>query len=416
MGIKDKKLSAKLKDIVNKNSNHNDRESDEPMKNATEVNNNTEPNELDKKVSLDEEEVFNSSKELKLRSLGVKPERTLYKKLHAKVDEENIDEPYINETRKYWKKAYGKKVDPLFHIFMDQNFGLKDYRFLPPNQYIKMQKIFNETKKKSTYTDKNLYDLIVRTEKQPKNFLKRVNGNYFTFDNTPLLKEGFTEYFQSLGNNATYIIKPSRTANGKKINKIIFNEDNFEIDGEIVNLEDIEKAYGRNFLIQEKVNQHAVLEKLHPASVNTIRIVTFRWDGEITHLLSFLRVGVGGAVNDNAGTGGICIGVKENGQLQSFAVSENGDKWLYHPTTNYDFSEETIIPNFEKCVNFVIELHRDVLHHDLISWDVAVGEDGEPIFIEHNFGGAMYIYQMACQKPLFGEKTEEVLAYIRQHK
>ncbi|MBU9722720.1 hypothetical protein [Bacillus alkalicola] len=37
----------------------------------------------------------------------------------------------------------------------------------------------------------------------------------------------------------------------------------------------------------------------------------------------------------------------------------------------------------------------------------------KPIFIEHNFAGAMYIYQMASMNPIFGNKTDEVLSYIK---
>jgi len=52
------------------------------------------------------------------------------------------------------------------------------------------------------------------------------------------------------------------------------------------------------------------------------------------------------------------------------------------------------------------------LHHDFVSWDIIVGKDSKPIFLEANFKGAVWLYQLATERPLFGDLTEEILQHI----
>ena len=46
-----------------------------------------------------------------------------------------------------------------------------------------------------------------------------------------------------------------------------------------------------NFIVQEAVKQHAVLAALNPSSLNTIRVVSFLFEGTIYILSSILRMG-----------------------------------------------------------------------------------------------------------------------------
>ncbi|NLJ81005.1 MAG: hypothetical protein GX335_08275, partial [Firmicutes bacterium] len=84
----------------------------------------------------------------------------------------------------------------------------------------------------------------------------------------------------------------------------------------------------------------------------------------------------------------------------------------HHPTTNYCFGDDARVPNFERFKEFVVDLHKDILHHDFVSWDIAVGLKGQPIFLEANFMGATWLYQLACQKPMFGDLTKEILQRV----
>jgi len=142
-------------------------------------------------------------------------------------------------------------------------------------------------------------------------------------------------------------------------------------------------------------------------------MVTLRWNQEIRFIMAFLRVGANGLVNDNAATGGLCVGICQDGELDSCAFDKVGRKHRKHPSTGFDFQNKKIrIPNYQKFKDFVISLHTDILFHDLVSWDIAVGEDNLPFFIEHNFAGQFWIYQLATGQPLFGDLSGEILPFV----
>lgn len=73
------------------------------------------------------------------------------------------------------------------------------------------------------------------------------------------------------------------------------------------------------------------------------------------------------------------------------------------------------IPNFDEHIQFIKDLHKEAIHLDLISWDIAVGENAEPIFIEANFAGATPLYQLSTGVPMFGKFTEEVLQHVKEN-
>src|SRR5699024_10162085 len=50
--------------------------------------------------------------------------------------------------------------------------------------------------------------------------------------------------------------------------------------------------------------------------------------------------------------------------------------------------------------------------HDFVSWDIIVGKDEKPIFLEANFKGAVWLYQLATERPLFGDLTEDIIQYV----
>ena len=141
-------------------------------------------------------------------------------------------------------------------------------------------------------------------------------------------------------------------------------------------------------------------------------MVTLRWNNEIHHLLTFARIGSNNDVRDNASAGGVSIGVDDNGNFNDFAINKDLYVFKEHPTTGFKFSEMPPIPNYHKFIDFVKELHEDILHHDFISWDIIVGKEAQPILLEANFFGATWLYQLASQQPMFGDLTEEILTYL----
>ena len=326
---------------------------------------------------------------------------------------EQIDESYLGEVQEYWVKFYNKKIDPSIHIAFMNLIGKKDPRIIPGDiMWNELIPYFNDQKMITGYRDKNIYDILIDVPNSVETVIKRVRGNYYDSRNLPVNKSTIVDIL--LETDTEFIIKPSDSNNGVGIEKMTIDGDGkVLLSNKQVSLEEIEKEYSANFAIQKIIKQHQIMSTPHPQSVNTLRMVTFRWKGEIKYLLTFARFGAAGSVKDNAGAGGVCLGVKENGEFLDIAIDENCNAHTHHPTTNYEFSQMPKIPNFSEFKQFVISGHKGVLHHDFISWDIAVGEDAKPVFIEANFAGATWLYQMACQQPLFGNLTEEVLSFVQ---
>lgn len=148
----------------------------------------------------------------------------------------------------------------------------------------------------------------------------------------------------------------------------------------------------------------------HEHSVNTFRMVTLRWNNQINYLMTYARFGADGEVKDNGGEGGIVVGVSPEGKFSDFGMGDDARIYKEHPTTGFKFADFEDVPNFDEYIAFVKNLHNRILHHNYVSWDIAMDVDGQPIFIEMNFKGPIWKYQMVTERPIFGEFTESILA------
>lgn len=302
--------------------------------------------------------------------------------------------------------------NPLFYLLIKKNFGMESKLYIPESLRDYVINGLNDFSARSIYLDKNMYGILMRTDKKVVNVLSKIGNEYFDGLLRPV-----ENIYHLIDNNVDYIIKPSRGDNGANIT-LFSKEGNLATtsSGEKMNLLSLIDSYGRDFCIQKKIIQHECVAKPHPGSVNTLRLVTLRWKNQIHYILGYLRIGVAGAVNDNGATGGISVGINDDGISRDFAVDKDLNIYKSHPTTGFLFSEGAItIAEFQKFKDFVCDLHLDIPHHNLVSWDIAVDQNGEPVFIEHNFRGPIWVYQAATGRPLLGEFTSDILRYIAEH-
>lgn len=153
------------------------------------------------------------------------------------------------------------------------------------------------------------------------------------------------------------------------------------------------------YIMQAYVKQHPDMSRLHPQSVNTIRLVTVRSlkDGQIHVMPSILRIGTGESIVDNTSQGGLAVGIDtKTGYLKQYGfykpafgrdVEENGKVITYfkeeeHPDSHIRFAEFQI-PYFSEAVRQAKYYHSMMPSLHSVGWDIAIGENG-PIFIEGN--------------------------------
>ncbi|CAM4281970.1 sugar-transfer associated ATP-grasp domain-containing protein [Lacicoccus alkaliphilus] len=349
------------------------------------------------------------------KSLGVDIKAARFKRYKKAGLLDEVDETFVEEAKQYWMQRYNNKLDPVLHIAFMNLTGKKDPRVaFYTTVRSEIIPFFNDQRMRDAYRDKNIYDLLIPTERSVVTVLKRVHGLYFDTDNNCLDKADVEETLLSYKED--FIVKPSTTNNGARVNKLQYKEDTLLLSGEKLKIKTLEEIYGGDFAVQKVIKQHPTMASPHPSSVNTLRMVTFRWKNEIRYLLTFARFGSNNGVQDNAGTGGLCLGVTDEGKFMDKAIDEDCNVYSEHPTTGFPFKDLDSVPNFEDFKQFVIDQHKNILHHDLVSWDIVVGVDGLPIFLEANFSGATWLYQLASQKPLFGDLTEEVLEHVYQER
>jgi len=166
--------------------------------------------------------------------------------------------------------------------------GSRDLRPVPPaimsNDIVPY---FNDPNMREAYSDKTIYDKLFDTDRTAETVLKRVYGNYFDAKNNLLPIETAYKLLQSY--TSDLIIKPSKTDNGEGIAKLKYDNRALYINDKKVSMEKIEEIYGGHFIVQKVVEQHNIMAAPHPSSVNTLRMVTLRWENEIRYLLTFAR-------------------------------------------------------------------------------------------------------------------------------
>lgn len=255
------------------------------------------------------------------------------------------------------------------------------------------------------FSDKNFTDLLFPDVCRPKTVVRYEKG-LFLNDGYNIISEN--EALRLCENHDELVIKPSARSGGGK--GVLFWKP------EKTGVEDFPANFKTNksYVVQELVRQHPLLSKLHSESLNTIRLITFLWKGEVVVLSSFIRMGVGGSKIDNAHAGGIFCGIEEDGSLQKYAVDYKFSIYETHPQGTV--FQGFVIPNYNKCVEMVKKIApRMARIAKMISWDVAINEDGEPVLLESNM---MYNGVDAPQivtGPIFGDRTEEIIQYVKEH-
>ncbi len=271
--------------------------------------------------------------------------------------------------------------------------------------------IYCGLKYQAGYMDYKLYEMYDLTEKQRKTIItrginnsivKRYNNPAFTkyfsdkivFNkkfNKYLLRdwmevkdspENFEEFKKFCQKHHEILVKPLSESCGKGVE--IFK----------TNSQNLKKIYQnlletKRYLVEEVAIQCDEISKLHPSSINTIRIVTL--NNEI--VAAFLRIGNNNNVVDNFNHGGLVAPINiETGIIDYLAIDKKMNIYEKHPLTN-----EPIlwfkIPKWPRIKRFVIQASKEVPEVGYVGWDVCLGPK-DPFLIEGNEFPGHDLYQL----------------------
>ena len=312
----------------------------------------------------------------------------------------------------FWKN-YGSKIPYTWHKHYTAFNGNFDFKYFPELLYIPEFEHFMNFQKEyvNVFENKNILSFLAKAigVKTPQTIISVSNGMIVDGAGNGLSK---AEAFDLLQNVGDAFIKPTiETSSGIGCAVISLNNGIDIISNE--KLDSLFEKMGKDFAIQERVKCNQQIVKLHPSSVNTFRVITYRWKKEIRHLPVVMRIGTRMACVDNAHAGGIFVGVSDEGVLLNTAYSEFGEQFVRHPDTNVIFDGYEI-ENYKEVVDTAIKMHTVMPQIGVINWDFTIDEQNSPVLIEANCrNGSIWLVEMAHGKGAFGDNTAEILQWIR---
>ena len=143
-------------------------------------------------------------------------------------------------------------------------------------------------------------------------------------------------------------------------------------------LEAAHAAYSAHGAILEQIiEQGEALSRIHPQSVNTLRIPTVVLaDGEVRLFHPTLRVGRGDGIIDNFSAGGISALIDpETGCICSDGADKKGRRYAAHPDTGVRFNGYRL-PEWDKAVAMVTTAAHMVPGNHYCGWDLAYSTHG----------------------------------------
>lgn len=255
-------------------------------------------------------------------------------------------------------------------------------------------------------TDKGFYSTLFHDVRMPKTIVKNRNGIYYDNDDRVLSEHDAIVRCSKLDRQCQYIIKPTvDTACGMGV--ALFDAQ------DIREVEKMFNKYKKDFIIQIKLKQHKVLNSLNESSLNTLRLYTYRDSRRRIVFLdegSMVRIGSKGSVKDNVSAGGGFCPLDAEGNVSDRFMSER--TFEIRSLAKEKGLSNVRIPSFGEAKGLVLKLHERFPYFDLIGWDIAIDEDGYPVFIELNTIPFIEGPQMA-HGPMFGGQLDDVLERLK---
>ena len=162
------------------------------------------------------------------------------------------------------------------------------------------------------------------------------------------------------------------------------------------------------FLAEELIVQAPELAQWNPSSVNTVRLCSFRKDGQVIIDCPFLRTGRKGSVVDNGGAGGIFASIDPaTGVVNTEGADELGNFYPAHPDSGVPY-RGVQIPLWSELLDFCKTIHSSLpeeFHY--VGFDFALNADRSWVLVEGNWG--QFIAQQTTLRRGVRARFEELM-------
>ena len=191
------------------------------------------------------------------------------------------------------------------------------------------------------------------------------------------------------------MIKPIVGTRGEGINKLVNNNDEWVLNGQVVSQSYVVSHLSKldDYLVSEFVRQHSYAAEVYAASANTIRVLTL-WDDD--EQAPFIAVAVhrfgtkASAPTDNWTLGALSAMVDlQSGRLGkalSYPLAGQVSRFEKHPETNRRI-EDIAVPHWDAIKSRITEMAATLPFVPYIGWDIIVTEQGFKVIEGNNCPG-----------------------------
>ncbi len=325
-----------------------------------------------------------------------------YTKHFKSMNRRKLTRAQKKEVQDYYLSLIGRKVPLYGHEYYYSSTGVFTKYYFPPNLHIcDIIPKANMRNRQAAFGDKNMSDILLAGENVVHSILKNMNGYYY-FEGNPVSE---AEAVALCGNLDQVIIKPSGLSEGRGVQLFSSKDGVTDLSGKTI--AELFKSYKKNFIIQPRVRQHKDMAALNPSSLNTMRVMSYRSGMEVLILFSILRIGKSGSVVDNQCSGGMSVAISKDGRLEKTAYGFSGNERFQ--SDSGIVLEGYQIPSYDKAIEMVKRMHMRLPFFNIVGWDLAIQEDGEPVLIEFNTSPGLFQENI---KSCYGEYSERVITEL----
>lgn len=292
-----------------------------------------------------------------------------------------------------------------------------DYRWDFDEFFIFHYEDYDDAKRRSFVPefDKNVFADMVNDKTQADVFLDKWSTyehfkEFFGRDvlNIRHLSDLESDIFsQFVTKHPSFIMKPVFGTRGAGIE--VFNTKSSDEAKEI-----LKRLYNTGttaMILEELIVQDDRLATLHKESANTLRVITIKYDDRVEVIRSYLRIGKGKSVIDNASAGGV-FGVINVATGKIYAACDRfGNVFEKHPDSNVNLIGFEI-PYWEDVKELVKKAAEILPKVRYVGWDVAVTKTG-CVLIEGNDKGR-WSFQIPKQEG-FRDEMNAILKRLGKH-
>ncbi len=322
---------------------------------------------------------------------------------------ENLREKLTDAEKKAVVDFWGIEPNSYIEYEYYKHFKGFDVRFMPMSIYLPLiTRRLNDYQYTEILEHKSLFGYLAKgVVRFPHCYLRTVNREYYADNMEQLTME---DAINNCLDADRLVLKDSLGGSGGKGIEILkfegkSREERYAILKHSISLRKTD------FVVQEYLQEHDLLKQFNPSSVNTIRVQSLYLNGKFSAVTIILRFGAEGAEVDNACSGGVSVGIKQDGTLFENGYDNKGNQ--YKNKGNIVF-KETKLPFIPDLIKHIEDAHKHQFPLcKYIGWDLIVDKNNNFICIEINSCQNGHIIFQLSAGPTFGDRTKEVVDYCK---